>query len=73
MPRQRLDGSVEVAESIALDLERSRVVLEVLVADGDSRKVQPGLAEERRIRLIEEPGEEAFEETLRPVVADCSP
>src|SRR5829696_10288510 len=73
MPRERLDGPVKVAEAAGLDLERSRVILEVLVADGDSRKVQPGLAEERRIRLIEEPGKQALEETLGPVVADRLP
>src|SRR5215212_9489730 len=73
MPRQRLDGSVEVAESIGLDLERSRVILEVLVPDGDSREVQTGLAEKYRVRLIEEPAEEALEEALGSVVADRPP
>jgi len=70
---ERLDGPVKVAEAIGLDLERSRVVLEMLVANGDSCKVQPDLAEERRVGLIEEPGEETLEETLGPVVADRAP
>ena len=60
-----------MAEAIGLDLERSRVVLEVLVAHGDSGEVEPGLAEERRVRLVEEPGEQALEEPLGPVVADA--
>ena len=68
---ERIDGPVEVAEAIGLDLEWSGVVFKMLVADGDSRKVQSGRAEERRVRLVEEPGEQALEETLGPVVADC--
>ena len=73
MAGERFDGPVEVAEAIGLDLERSRVVLEVLVADGDARQVQPGLAQERGVRLVEEPGEQPLEETLGPVVADGPP
>ena len=40
---ERVDGPVEVAEAVGLDLERSGVVLEVLVADGDPGQVEPGL------------------------------
>src|ERR671912_2193951 len=73
MARQRLDRPVEVAEAIRLDLQRSRVVLQVLVADGDSREVHPGVPEKRRIRLVEEPGEQALEDPLGPIVADGPP
>src|SRR5215212_11192857 len=68
-----INGAVEVAEAVGLDLERSRVVLEVLVSDGDSRKIQPGIAEEHCVPLIEEPGEEPLEEALGPVITDRSP
>jgi hypothetical protein len=70
---QRVDGTVEMAEAIGLELERSSVVLEMLVANGNSREVHPSLAEEGSVRLIEEPGEESLEETLGPVVADRPP
>ena len=70
VPAERLDGPVEVTEPVALDLERPGVVLEMLVAHGDPGQVEPGLLEERRVRLAEELGEQAVEEPVRPVVAD---
>ena len=67
---QQVDHAVEVAEAVRLDLERRRVVLEVLVADGDPDEVEAGLGQERRVRLVEEAGEQALEERGRPVGAD---
>src|SRR4029450_13153730 len=67
---EHLDGPIEVTETFGLDLERPRVVLEVLVPDGDPGEVESGPAEKRRVRLVEEPGEQALEEPVGPVIAD---
>ena len=66
----RVDHPVQVAKAVRLDLERTVVVLEVPVVDGQPDAVQARVGEQADIGLGEERGQQPLEEHVVQVLAE---